>query len=119
MGSSIWPRRIGVLAYDGCLGTEVFAIVDLLLFANRIAIGVGGTRDDLFQVTVAARKASVVTAGGLALGAVPWHTHLDDLVAPGFEVSSPGQIGVTSSESAELRELRTHLRSVSELIQPG
>jgi transcriptional regulator GlxA family with amidase domain len=94
MQCSIPPRHVGVLAYDGCLGTEIFGIVDLLLFANRIAAGVGGARDDLFQVTVAARKASgVITAGGLALRAVRWHTRLDALVVPGFEVSSPGHIG--------------------------
>jgi hypothetical protein len=57
------PYHVGVLAYDGCLGTEIFGIADLLLFANRIAAAVCGAHDDLFQVTVAARNASeVVTA---------------------------------------------------------
>jgi transcriptional regulator GlxA family with amidase domain len=89
------PRtHVGVLAYDGCLGTEVFGIVDLLLFANRIAAAVGGTHDDLFRVTVAARRASdVVTGGGVALRAVRWHHGFDTLVVPGFELRSPRHVG--------------------------
>jgi transcriptional regulator GlxA family with amidase domain len=90
MSPSTSPSHVGVLAYDGCLGTEVFGIVDLLLFANRIAAAVGGVHDDLFRVTVAARKASdVITAGGVALRAVRWHCGFDALVVPGFELRSP------------------------------
>lgn len=94
MPPSAPPSHVGVLAYDGCLGTEVFGIVDLLLFANRIAAAVGGARDDLFRVTVAARKAcDVITAGGVALRAVRWHNGFDTLVVPGFEIRSPPHIG--------------------------
>ena len=90
MPSSASPAHVGVLAYDGCLGTEVFGIVDLLLLANRIAAAVGGVHEDLFRVTVAARKASdVVTAGGVGLRAVCWHKGFDALVVPGFELRSP------------------------------
>jgi transcriptional regulator GlxA family with amidase domain len=86
------PAHVGVLAYDGCLGTEVFGIVDLLLFANRIAAAAGGTHD-LFRVTVAAREASeVVTAGGVTLRAARWHQRFDLLVVPGFDVRSPRHI---------------------------
>jgi transcriptional regulator GlxA family with amidase domain len=88
------PSHVGVLAYDGCLGTEVFGIVDLLLFANRIAAAVAGAHEDLFRVTVAARTASdVVTAGGVTLRAVRWHLGFDALVVPGFELRSPRDIG--------------------------
>lgn len=86
--------HVGVLAYDGCLGTEVFGIVDLLLFANRIAAAVRGVPDDLFRVTVAARENSeIVAAGGVALRAVRWHEGFDALVVPGFELRSPRDIG--------------------------
>ncbi|MGH3263554.1 MAG: hypothetical protein ACRDNS_16350 [Trebonia sp.] len=55
MTPSAPPAHVGVLAYQGCLGTEVFGIVDLLLFnRQRIAAASGGTREDLFRVTVAA-----------------------------------------------------------------
>lgn len=93
MPASTQPSHVGVLAYDGCLGSEVFGIVDLLLFANRIAAAVGGVRGDLFRVTVTARKASdVVTAGGVTLRAVRWHQGFDALVVPGFELRSPRHI---------------------------
>lgn len=94
MESSAAPAHVGVLAYHGCLGTEVFGIVDLLLFANRIAAATGGAHEDLFRVTVAARKASdVVTAGGVALRAARWHKRFDMLVVPGFDLRSPGHVG--------------------------
>jgi hypothetical protein len=63
MPPSASPAHVGVLAYDGCLGTEVFGIVDLLLFANRIAAAVDGAHEDRFRVTVAAREASEVVTG--------------------------------------------------------
>ncbi len=87
------PCHVGVLAYDGCLGTEVFGVVDLLLFANRIAAAVGRAHHDLFRVTVLARHTSdVTTAGGVALRAVRWHKSLDALVVPGFELRSPRHV---------------------------
>jgi transcriptional regulator GlxA family with amidase domain len=94
MRPSTSPAHVGVLAYHGCLGTEVFGIVDLLLFANRIAAAVGGAHEDLFRVTVAARKASsVVTGGGIGLRAVRWHQGFDLLVVPGFDLRSVRHVG--------------------------
>jgi transcriptional regulator GlxA family with amidase domain len=88
------PYRVGVLAYHGCLGAEIFGLADLLLFANRIAAAVDGAHDDLFQVTVAARETSdVITAGGFALRATRWHGGFDTLVIPGFELRSPRHVG--------------------------
>jgi transcriptional regulator GlxA family with amidase domain len=93
MPSSVTPVHVGVLAYHGCLGTEVFGIADLLMLANRIAAAVGGATDDLFRVTAAARGTScVTTAGGLGLRAVRWHKSFDALVVPGFELGSPRHI---------------------------
>jgi transcriptional regulator GlxA family with amidase domain len=90
MPLSASPHHVGVLAYRGCLGSEVFGIVDLLLLANRIAAAVGGASEDLFRVTVASRRASdVVTAGGVVLRAARWHQRFDALVVPGFELRSP------------------------------
>jgi len=94
MPSSASPTRVGVLAYRGCLGTEIFGIVDLLLFANAIAAATEGAREDLFRVTVAARRASdVVAAGGVALRAARWHKRFDILIVPGFELRSPRHVG--------------------------
>jgi transcriptional regulator GlxA family with amidase domain len=86
------PAHVGVLAYDGCLGTEVFGIVDLLLFANRIAAA-AGRAEGLFRVTVVAREAAeVVTAGGVSLRAARWDERFDLLVVPGFDVRSPRHV---------------------------
>jgi hypothetical protein len=49
MPPAVPPAHIGVLAYRGSLGTEVFGIVDMLLFANRIAAATGIAREDLFR----------------------------------------------------------------------
>lgn len=93
MPPSASPAHVGVLAYDGCLGTEVFGIVDLLLFANRIAAAASGAHEDLFRITVAAREASeVVTAGGVTLRTARWHQGFDLLVVPGFDLRSPRHV---------------------------
>src|ERR1700742_1091746 len=93
MPPSASPAHVGVLGYDGCLDAEVFGIVDLLLFANRIAAAVDGAREDRFRVTVVAREASeVVTAGGVVLRAARWHQGFDLLVVPGFDLRSPRHV---------------------------
>lgn len=87
------PLRVGVLAYDGCLGTEIFGIADLLLIANRIARALHAVPHDLFRVSVLARtNTPVAAAGGLQVGAVRWHTRLDSLVVPGFALGSPEEL---------------------------
>jgi transcriptional regulator GlxA family with amidase domain len=88
------PYRVGLLAYDGCLGTEIFAVADLLLFANRIAAATSHVHRDLFQVTVAARRArDITTAAGFTVGAIHWHRDFDTLIVPGFELRSPRHLG--------------------------
>lgn len=83
------PVRIGVLAYDGCFGAEIFGITDLLLIANHVARRTGVGPGEVFRVSVVARRGSPVTAaGGITVGAVQWHSGLDTLVVPGFELAS-------------------------------
>ena len=31
------PRRIAILAYEGCMGTEIFGVADVLRIAGHIA----------------------------------------------------------------------------------
>ena len=79
--------RIGVLAYDGCFGAEIFGLTDLLLIANRVAQARGIARHDLFGVSViGATGEPVRTAGGFPVGATRWHRRLDALVVPGYEL---------------------------------
>ena len=37
------PFRIAILAYRSCMGTEIFAIADVLLIATHIANAMGKT----------------------------------------------------------------------------
>ena len=88
--------HVGVLAYDGCLGSEIFGISDVLLIANRIARAQGSVDDDPFRVTVMAHPDGgglVTAAGGVTVAAEPWHTGIDTLVVPGFDVSAPRAVG--------------------------
>jgi len=85
--------HVGVLAYDGCMGTEIFGITDLFLIANRIAAAVLRTERDLFKVTVVAHEPPVVTAGGVTVAARRWRRRrFDSLVVPGFELRSPAHV---------------------------
>ncbi|TQF67067.1 helix-turn-helix domain-containing protein [Rhodococcus spelaei] len=79
--------RIGILAYDGCFGSEIFTVSDILRIANRIARERGVAAENLFRVSViGAAATTVAAAGGFAIGAQRWHHRFDLLVVPGFEL---------------------------------
>ncbi|MGW0045408.1 GlxA family transcriptional regulator [Rhodococcus sp. NPDC003348] len=87
--------RIGILAYDDCFATEVFAVSDILRIANRVARENGTSRTDLFRTTVvAAGDGPVAAAGGFTIGAQRWHHRFDLLVVPGFDVSPTEDLDV-------------------------
>lgn len=82
--------RVAVLAYDGCLATEIYGMTDLLLIANRVAESMG---DDCtpFQVSVVSPAGGTVRpASGATLATGRASTDVDHLVVPGFE-AVPGQ----------------------------
>ncbi len=81
--------RINVLAYDGCMGMEVFGLCDTLLVANRVAQVLEGAGAALFDVSVISLTgADVAAAGGLRIGTRrPGRRRPDLLVIPGMEVS--------------------------------
>jgi transcriptional regulator GlxA family with amidase domain len=107
------PVRVGVLAFDGCFGAEVFGVVDVLGVANKVVAVTGG--GEPFAVSViAARPGHVTTASGTALGPTP-HRSVDLLVVPGFDYL-PGAdldrlLGGWRAETALLR--RTAARGVA------
>ncbi len=80
-------QRIVILAYDGCMGMEVFGISDTLLVANRVSQALGGAA--LFEVTVASLSGGeVAAAGGLRIGTARMPRKAPDLlVIPGMELS--------------------------------
>ncbi len=86
--------RILVLAYDGCMGMEVFGLCDTLLVANRVAQALEGARAPLFEVKVISLTgADVTAAGGLRIGTQRAPRKIasakapDLLVVPGMELS--------------------------------
>lgn len=82
--------RISVLAYDGCMGMEVFGLCDTLLLANRVSQAIEGPeREPVFEVSVISLAGGDVTAsGGLRIGTrrAP-RKAADLLVVPGMELS--------------------------------
>lgn len=81
--------RIEVLAYQGCMGMEVFGLCDTLLVANRVAQALEGAGAPLFEVAVIGLSgADVGAAGGLRIGTRrPARKRPDLLVVPGMELS--------------------------------
>ncbi|MFD1814280.1 GlxA family transcriptional regulator [Rhodococcus gannanensis] len=80
--------RVGILAYDDCFATEVFAVSDILHMANQVAREKRTTHVDPFRVSVVAVDAEPVTAaGGFGVVARRWQHDHDLLVVPGFDLS--------------------------------
>jgi transcriptional regulator GlxA family with amidase domain len=82
--------RVSILAFDGCLGAEVFGLADLLLIANRIGAGRGGPAP--FEVrVVSVGGGSVDAAGGVRL-ATRRPAPTDLLVVPAFDLEGGGAL---------------------------
>jgi transcriptional regulator GlxA family with amidase domain len=80
------PLRVGVLAYEGCYGAQVFGVLDVLAVANHVVAATTGVEP--FAVSVlAARPGVIATASAAALGATAGdrgRRGADLLVVPGF-----------------------------------
>jgi transcriptional regulator GlxA family with amidase domain len=82
-------KHIAILAYDGCMGMEVFGLSDTLLMANRVAAALGNDVP-LFSVSVLDLTGKGVTAaGGIHIGTRRATRRLktDLLVIPGMELT--------------------------------
>jgi transcriptional regulator GlxA family with amidase domain len=85
-------KDISLLAYPGCMGTELFALSDLLLIANHMAAALEPGRHEPFRArVVAAHAGEVLLAGGMRVLAGKLPARTDLLVVPGLEVSRFGQ----------------------------
>jgi transcriptional regulator GlxA family with amidase domain len=81
------PMRIAILAYAGCMGTEIFAVADVLLIAAHIARAMRKTASSPFDVQVVGLGGRTVTvAGGFAIGVQRPVGVYDLLVVPGLEI---------------------------------
>ncbi|MBA3594464.1 MAG: helix-turn-helix domain-containing protein [Pseudomonadota bacterium] len=89
------PLRIAILAYEACMGTEIFGLVDVLLIASHLAGHMekapGVSTPQPFDVQVVGMAGRTVTvAGGVAVGVKQPRRVFDLLVVPGPEVSRQG-----------------------------
>ena len=79
--------RIALLAYEGCMGLEIFGITDLLLVAQHVAQAMGRGQPSAFEIQlVSLQSRSVKAAGGITLGARTPRGKYDWLIVPGLEV---------------------------------
>ncbi len=101
--------RIGIVAYEGCFATEVFAVSDFLRIANHVARDNGTAAGALFRTSVVAASPEPVTvAGGFTIEARPWRHGFDLLVVPGFELTPATDLDVRLADrSREIDFLRT------------
>ncbi len=100
--------RIAILAYPGCMGVEVFGVVDMLLIANLVAQGMGkpNLRPIEFHV-VGLQGRMVNAAGGIPIGTKRPRGVFDLLIVPGLEVSQSMQwISKLNGLQAEIAFIR-------------
>lgn len=100
--------KINVLAFDGCMGMEVFGLCDTLLLANRVARALRGpAAEALFDVRVTSLAGgSVRAAGGLTIGTGKYRASRDLLVIPGVDIGArDGCAGPQPQLAAEVRAI--------------
>jgi transcriptional regulator GlxA family with amidase domain len=103
------PLRIAVLAYEGCMGIEIFGITDVLLVANLFAKGMGKAHRQPFDIHVVGLQSSIVkAAGGIGISVKRPRGVFDLLVVPGLEVSQstqwPAKLARLGAELAFIRK---------------
>lgn len=101
---------IAMLAYAGCMGTEIFALADVLLIANHMAQAMEPGRHPRLAVQVVSVGGGPVgLAGGIVVATRPLRGQPALLVVPGLEVSQFGQWDTKlPSLAKELALIRRH-----------
>jgi len=81
------PVRIAILAYAGCMATEIFAVADVLLIATHVAHALRKTASPPFEIQIVGLGGRTVTvAGGFSVGVQRPLGVYDLLVVPGLEI---------------------------------
>lgn len=81
------PWRIAILAYAGCMATEIFAVADVLLIATHVARAMRKAVSSPFEVQVVGLGGrTVVVAGGFPVGVKKPAGVYDLLIVPGLEI---------------------------------
>ncbi len=79
--------RIALLAYEGCMGIEIFGMADVLLVAKHVAHAMKRASSQAIEVRVVSIKGrSVKAAGGIRLGTQLARGKFDWLIVPGLEI---------------------------------
>lgn len=100
--------RIAILAYAGCMATEIFAVADVLLIASHVARALRKTTSPPFEVQVVGLGGRMVTvAGGFAVGVQRPVGVYDLLIVPGLEIS---QLNEWNDKLAPLRRELAFIR---------
>ncbi len=82
------PLRIAVLAYPGCMGTQVFGMAEVMRLGADIAKTLharGGTPFDIQLIGLRGRSATI--AGGVRIATQPPPARVDLLIVPGLEIT--------------------------------
>ena len=83
------PRlRIGILAYPGCLPSEIFGVADVLAVGARVAAGSAGDGIEVDVRVMTARPALRIHGPSGALLHVEPATECDLLIVPGFNAAA-------------------------------
>lgn len=108
-------KRITVLAYDGCMGMEVFGLCDTLLLANRVVQTMRGPKTAaLFDVRVVSLAGGrVTTAGGLSIDTSKLRARADLVVVPGMD------IGDRNGCSKPQLRLAAEVKAIARLFAKG
>ena len=84
--------RVAILAYDGCMGAEVFGLSDVLLVANRLSRLRTPDAPTPFSVSIIGARAGQVRLAGGAQVSVVSPTPFDLLVVPAFDFNATEEI---------------------------
>ena len=96
--------KVNVLAYQGCLGAEIFGFADSLLIAQRLAQATS-TRDFKPFATrlIGVDRGTVRIANDVRIELQPPHRRPDLLVVSGFEFERTAQIRPACERCARRR----------------
>jgi putative intracellular protease/amidase len=106
-GGAVTQMRVGVLAYPGCFGSQIYSIPDLLTIAAHVAPAAEAPR-----IVVMSPRRHVTAAGGLRIAVSPLR-EVDVLVVPGFET------GRAPAFATVLSQLRPEIAAIQDLRAQG
>lgn len=97
---------VEVLAYDGCIAAEVFAVADMLAMANALASSRGASAIPPFVVSVVSLAGRVVrTSAGVTISTQRPTQAPDMIIVPGFAFASGDELVGRLTELGDSKRL--------------